>query len=228
MRLMRVGAGLLCLLWAWVAMAAATTHSVTGDVQLTPMQGSSSALATGQRVEAGATVKTAGNAQAVLRFDDGQMIALAGNSTFVINDYKFNAHKPEEGSFVASLLRGGLRAVTGIIGESKKENVTIKGAVATMGIRGTDFMLFLDQRLFLIVLQGAVAAGNDAGEEVFDEVKQPLGLVASSSIKARRADGTEFPAEAQAAFRQLEALSLSDRIRKPDPKDPTCGDRRTR
>lgn len=214
------------LLWSLFAWAAATTHTVNGDVQLIPQNAAAGKLAIGQRVETGATIKTATNGMAVLRFDDGQMIAVAGNSTFVVKDYQFNPHKPQESNFVGSLVRGGLRAVTGIIGEARKENVKVETAVATMGIRGTDFQIFFDKQLFLSVLQGAITATNDGGSEGFDEKDQPLGLVSNKETKARRAEMSEFPAEAQAAFRQLEALALSDRIRKPDPRDPTCSDRR--
>jgi hypothetical protein len=216
----------LLMLWSSLGFAAATTHSVVGDVNLTPAQGQPSKLAVGQRIESGAMIKTSYDGTAVLRFDDGQMISVAVNSTFVVTEYKFNAHKPTESSFVGSLVKGGIRAVTGIIGEANKQNVTIKTPTATMGIRGTDFQLYYDNRLYISVLDGAVSATNDAGTAVFDAKRQPLGIVTSPQSIPRPATANEIPAAAQAPFRQMQMQPLSDQIRKPNPADPTCSDRR--
>lgn len=214
------------LLWSCVAMAAATVITVNGHVQMTPVTGKPDQLAPGQRVEVGAAIKTGENSGTSLRFDDGQMIALSSNTSFVVNEYKFNAHKPEEGSFIVSLLRGGMRAVTGIIGETNKSNVTFKTEAATMGIRGTDFQMFYENQLYLSVLDGAISATNEGGETVFDAKSLPFGKAVNAATKATPITIDEFSAAALAAFRVLQMLPLSDKLRKPDPLDPTCGDRR--
>jgi len=89
------------VLWFWscLTLAAATTQALSGDVQMAPANGEYGSLAFGQRVETGATIKTASTGRVVLRFDDGQMVSIAESSLFVINNYKFNAHKPEEAIF---------------------------------------------------------------------------------------------------------------------------------
>lgn len=225
-QLRRATAFLILLLWSCVSLAAATVITVKGDVQMTPLQGIPGQLASGQRIESGAAIKTGANGETALRFDDGQMLALSGSTSFILNEYKFNAHKPEESSFIASLLKGGLRAVTGIIGETNKNNVTIKVDVATVGIRGTDFMLFYDNELYIAVLDGAISATNRGGEAIFDAKAQPTGMAINADTKAQPATEDRFPAAAQGAFRILQAYPLSDTIRKPNPKDPTCGDRR--
>lgn len=224
--LRNITAFLVLLLWSCVALAAATVITVQGDVQMIPLQGSPSKLAPGQRIETGASIKTSANGEISLRFDDGQMLALSPSTSFIINEYKFNPHKPEESSFIASLLKGGLRAVTGIIGETNKNNVTFKTDVATVGIRGTDFMLHHGREMYLSVLEGAISANNAAGEEVFDAKLQPFGMVANAQNRPRPTQKDMLPAEVEGAFRILQALPLSDKIRKPNPQDPTCGDRR--
>lgn len=217
---------LVLLLWSCVALAAATVITVQGDVQMTPAQGPPSQLAPGQRVETGAGIKTSANGETSLRFDDGQMLSLASSTSFIINEYKFNPHKPEESSFIGSLLKGGLRAVTGIIGETNKNNVTFKVEVATVGIRGTDFALYYDRELYLAVQEGAIFAKNEGGEEVFDAKLQPFGVVVNAQTKPRPITKDKLPASAQGSIRVLQTHPLSDTIRKPNPKDPTCGDRR--
>lgn len=217
---------LALMLWLPAAWSAATTHAVAGDVLLTPAKGAEGKLAVGQRVETGATIKTAHGANAVLRFDDGQIVSVGSDSLFVITEYKFDPHKPKEGSFVGSLFKGAVRAVTGVIGETNKDNVKVKTPAATIGIRGTDFGLFLDSRLYLHVYDGAISATNAGGQMVFSATNQPYGIVASPQTAPRAAQPEELPAAVQGTFRQFQGQPLSDKIRKPDPKDPTCADRR--
>ena len=74
-----------------LAFAAATTQAVSGEVQMAPAMGEYTALAFGERVETGATIKTGPNGRVVLRFDDGQMLSISEGSLFVIlllDDFK--------------------------------------------------------------------------------------------------------------------------------------------
>lgn len=216
---------LILLLWSCLSFAAATTQAVSGDVQVAPAKGDYGTLAFGQRVETGATIKTGGNGRVVLRFDDGQMVSISESSLFVITDYKFNAHKPAESSFAVSLFKGGMRAVTGAIGEANKNNVTIKTQVATVGIRGTDFQLYMDNKLFINVISGAIVAANEAGSMVFDAKSQATGQVTSAQSKPQAAPPTAFPATAQGAFRLQQQQPLMGPVKEPNPQDPTCKDR---
>lgn len=214
------------LLWSCIALAAATVVMVNGEVTVASARGPLGQLAVGQRVEAGVMIKTGSSSDVSLRFDDGQMLALSANASFFINEYKFTLHKPEESSFVGSLLKGGLRTVTGIIGETNKNNVKFKVEVATVGIRGTDFALHYDGELHLAVLDGVIVAKNDGGEEVFDANLHPYGKVVSAKAKPRHIKENQLPADALGAFRILRAYPLSNTIWKPNQLDPTCEDRR--
>lgn len=207
------------------AWAGATTLSVSGDVQLTPKGGGSARLAEGQRVDPGAALKTGPNSGVTIRFDDGQMLALTSNTSLVIDAYRFNPHKPEDGGIVASLLRGGIRTVTGLIGKAAPQSIEVKTPVATIGIRGTDFQLFIDSRLFISVGDGAIGVSNASGEAVFDSAKLPLGIVPDAQSKPRAATLSEFSADAIAAMRRLD-IEPNFNTRKPDPNDPSCTDRR--
>ena len=207
------------------ADAAATTIAVSGDVTMQPKSGSAGQLAEGQRVESGATLKTAANGSMTLRFDDGQLTALSANTTYVINEYRFNAHKPEEGGVVSTLLRGGLRTVTGLIGKLNPGEVLVKTSVATIGIRGTDYQLFLDGRLHVHVLDGAIGVRNQGGEQVFSPRTEPTGIATSQIERPVPVRFSELPADAQGAFRQLEANPVVG-SKPANPSDPTCADRR--
>jgi hypothetical protein len=216
----------LLLIWPWLAWAGATATAVTGTARLTPAKGNGEPLVVGQRIESGARVETGEGSGAVLRFDDGQVIALTANTNYRVDDFRFNPHKPEEGSFVSTLFRGALRAITGLIGESNKKGFAMKTETATIGIRGTDFNLHHDGQLYIQVIEGAVVAANSGGETVFDAAGQPLGIVASKTSPPRHAEPGELPAAVIANFRVLSSTPLTGRERAPNPSDPTCSSRR--
>ena len=48
------------------------------------------------------------------------------------------ATSSDSGRTVFSLLKGGFRAITGLIGKTRKDDYSIQTSVATIGIRGTD------------------------------------------------------------------------------------------
>lgn len=226
-RLRALASFIALMLLSWLALAAATTTAVTGSVEATSQKGVSGALAVGQRIESGATVKTGERSSTVLRFDDGQSISLAGNTTFVLVEYNFDPHKPAEGGLVATLLRGAMRAVTGVIGETAPQSVKFTTVTATVGIRGTDFNLHLvDSRLYIQVAQGAVSASNSAGTEVFDAVRRSTGMVSSSSTLPQTLQPSELPPNVLGDFRQLSAVPITGKERRPGADDPTCSDRR--
>jgi len=69
---------------------------------------------------------------------DKALIALRSNSEVKIDEFKLGATK-EEDVGIFSLLRGGFRAVTGIIGKRLRSAYKMRTTTATIGIRGTDY-----------------------------------------------------------------------------------------
>ena len=98
-------------------------------------------LLTGGAVFEGDVLETASGTVAVLAFRDGGRITLQPNTRFRIDRYSFDDKKPETGSSFFSLLRGGLRAVTGVLGRSAPRAYRMNTPLATIGIRGTSFDL---------------------------------------------------------------------------------------
>lgn len=84
------------------------------------------------------SIVTGGSSFVVLAFKDGTKITIRPNSVFVIKAYRFKKDNNDKASF--RLAKGGLRAVTGGINKNKGEKMRITTPVATMGIRGTDFI----------------------------------------------------------------------------------------
>lgn len=129
---------ILCLLAGTSAWAAAgKTIFASGEAQAQDPQNVSRALRRGDAVNSGDTLIT-GAGKLQVRFSDGGLISLQEHTRFVVDDYNFE-ESGDKASF--SLLKGGLRAVTGTIGVRSKETYSVTTPVATIGIRGTGFTL---------------------------------------------------------------------------------------
>ncbi|MDP3651826.1 MAG: FecR family protein [Rhodoferax sp.] len=189
------------------AYAAATIQSLNGDVRAEATGGAASAATSSQRLDAGATVHTGANGQAMLRFDDGQLVALSPNSSFKIEQFRYDAAKPEQNNVVMSLFRGALRMVTGLIGQRDHSKFALKTPTATIGIRGTDFMLALANQSYVQVIQGGVAATNAAGTVAFSA--GTTGMVAGASTLATSVAASAIPASVGATFSSLGSLSMA-------------------
>jgi len=145
--------------------AAGKVEFVIGNVQAIGPDGRSRSLAKGADIDAGDTIQT-GNGRAQVRFVDGGFISLTPNTEFKVNEYNYSgqADGSEKGFF--GLVKGGLRAVTGAIGHTNKKTYIVNTPVATIGIRGTEFLATMDQKLVVRVGDGAIYLANAAGDIV--------------------------------------------------------------
>ena len=125
-----------CAFASLVFANSAIVTSLTGTVTAQAGSAPARTLRQGDEVVQGMTVTTGANSSAVLRFADGQVAALTGNSQMAITTYKFE-QQTGAGSVLLSLVRGGMRAITGLIGKAHPQQVTYRAATATIGIRGT-------------------------------------------------------------------------------------------
>jgi len=75
-----------------------------------------------------------------ISMNDETMLSLGSNSSIVIDRYTFNP-VTREGQVETSMLKGTLRFVTGLIGRLHPEAIKVQTPTATMGIRGTDFIV---------------------------------------------------------------------------------------
>lgn len=133
-------AGLLALGFlptAAAAPAGKVTYSI-GEVSAVATGGAVRALKRGDAVVAGDRLVTA-NGRLQIRFMDGGLVALQPGTEFTIDDYAAPAATGGSGRSFFSLLRGGIRAVTGAIGRVNRGNYRVKTSVATIGIRGTTY-----------------------------------------------------------------------------------------
>lgn len=136
-------------------------------------------LVRGAAVQNGDTLRTGETSNMQVRFTDESITALRSNSEFRIDDYKFEGGTNVGKSFF-SLVKGGMRSITGLIGRFNRENYAVKASTATIGIRGTHFALAqcsndcfnkdgsqAENGLFGGVTEGRIAVNNQAGEKEF-------------------------------------------------------------
>jgi hypothetical protein len=103
-------------------------------------------LAYGSAVRNGDVLRTGSTSNLQVRFIDESMLAMRENSEVRIDEFRFSGKEDgsERGFF--SLLKGGLRQVTGLVGRTNHKNYQMNSIVGTIGIRGTDFATTLCQK----------------------------------------------------------------------------------
>lgn len=133
---------------------------------------------TGGPLYEGEKLKTGFSSFAVLAFKDKSRITLKSDSIFEIKKHYYDENKPSASSAFMTLLRGGFRAVTGLIGKSNRAAYKMRTPVATIGIRGTGYDIQCEgdcvadepkalitpiEQLFNAVIKSAVAALDGEG-----------------------------------------------------------------
>ncbi len=172
---------------------------VTGEIKAFN-KGESRLLARGSLIREGDALISGKTGRTQVRMSDGALIALRPNSMFRFDSYSYNKNKASESNSIFSLIRGGFRTITGLIGRNNKKNYQVNTLVATIGIRGTHYGLTLCQKgdcgagyegdiedgLYGSVIEGKIAAKNETGLFTFsnDEYfhvsavnSQPRGLL---------------------------------------------------
>lgn len=190
-QLQRLATRTLCALWlllGGLSLAAAAAENgvvmnVTGTLTAKSPDGSLRVLAVKAPVAPGDTLITGRESYARVKFPDGGEISLRPDSHFKILSFHFNEQQPEKDSAGFSLLKGSMRALSGLVGKrGDPDSYQIKTLAATAGIRGTEFGLLLCQGdcanvpsptgtppadgLHSDVGQGTVILKNDAGSQL--------------------------------------------------------------
>lgn len=114
---------------------------VRSGLVATSIDGVPRKLKAGSAIFEGDTLVTKTNAYAIVVFKDKSRISLQSNTIFRVDEMQFSEEKAEDSTALFSLLRGGLRAVTGLIGKLNPRKYSMRTSVATIGIRGTGYDL---------------------------------------------------------------------------------------
>lgn len=75
-----------------------------------------------------------------ISMNDETLLSIGPNSTLVIDKYSYDP-VTRDGTVATSILKGTLRYVTGLIGRAHPQAIKVTTANATIGIRGTEFIV---------------------------------------------------------------------------------------
>lgn len=171
------------LFFAGLAFAnTATLTAITGTVQAQTGPAPARTLRVGDLVRQGDTVITGAASSAVLRFEDGQVAALTANSRMTITAYQYNP-QTQSGNVLLSLIDGGMRAITGLIGRRSPDNVAYRAATATIGIRGTDITIVTSGGNIVVTVAEGIISYSVAG-------RPPVTVNAGNAIATTNERGT--------------------------------------
>ncbi|HET9733756.1 MAG TPA: FecR domain-containing protein, partial [Burkholderiales bacterium] len=122
----------------------------------------------------GDSIVTGSNSLAQLRMSDGGAVSVRADTQLKLEGYRFLGPEDRESNFAVSILKGGFRALTGLIGRNNRQNVRISTSSMTLGVRGTDFevvhvlqpMPDVPAGTYNRVYDGAITVQNRAGASI--------------------------------------------------------------
>ncbi|MYN21135.1 iron dicitrate transport regulator FecR [Rugamonas sp. FT107W] len=124
----------------WAAQVVGTVVQLSGPLLSKKADGVVRILSMRSEVESGDMLVTEKNTYAMVKFIDNSEITLKPGTTFKVENFSYDAGKPEADNASFNLVKGGLRSVTGLLGKRNKEKFAMKTPSATIGIRGTTFI----------------------------------------------------------------------------------------
>lgn len=164
-----------------VAEPAGSVTHLAGTLTVKRADGTTKLLATKSEIAEGDELITQQDTYARVKFVDGGEVVLRPNTQLKVATYAYSEDKPQSDNIVLSLVRGGLRAVTGLLGKRNRDRFKLETTTATIGIRGTHF--------------GALMCANDcASIPTTSGQTPPDGLhvdVAAGSIVVTNSGGTQ-------------------------------------
>jgi hypothetical protein len=176
------GFGLMLAAALALAAPAGTVTHLSGTISAKRADGSTKLLSINSEVQEGDELTTQRETYARIRFADGGEVVLRPETALKVTSYAYDEAKPGSDNVVLGLLRGGLRAITGLIGKRNRDAFKVNTTTATIGIRGTHFGALLcdgncagvptvsgqapENGLHVDVASGAIVVTNGAGQQV--------------------------------------------------------------
>ena len=94
----------------------------------------------GTRLQGADVVKTGADGSVGITMTDNSLLSAGPNSVLALDRYDFDS-TTNAGRFDASLQRGTLAVVSGRLAKQSPEAMTLRTPSATLGVRGTEFVV---------------------------------------------------------------------------------------
>jgi hypothetical protein len=168
-------------------------YLVKGNVFVTQGGIPAHKLVNSEPIVSNTVINTGDGSAALLKFEDGETVTMQANSILNVREYLYDAKRIKHSSMVFSMFKGGMRFITGLIGKLNKQAFRLSTPNATIGIRGTEFMVAMaGQSMYSQVLKGKIAMTNAAGMRVVGAGH--TAVVASSATPASLVSASAIPA----------------------------------
>ncbi len=152
-----------------------------GRASVRDTNGNIQGLEINSQVYEGDRITTAAGANLYILMDDGAEIFLKRDSIIKISKYVITSGYDKNSSSILDLIRGGLRKITGAIGASALSSYQVQTGLATIGIRGTEYVIKLcklddcnqtvsrndpDAKLHAVVLEGVITLTTEEETQI--------------------------------------------------------------
>jgi len=152
-----------------------------GRASVKDLDGNILGLEINSQIYEGDRITTEVGSSVYILMDDGAEIFLKGDSIVKISEYVITSGYDEGSSSILDLIRGGLRKITGAIGSSAISNYSVQTGLATIGIRGTEYVVKLcklddcsqnvsrndpDAKLHAVVLEGMITLTSEEDTKI--------------------------------------------------------------
>ena len=155
-------------------------------------------------VNSGTVVRTGNSSHAVLKFEDGQVVSLQANSTLLVREYIYNPQQVKKSNIVFSMLKGGMRFITGQIGHLNPKAFRLATPDATISVQGTEFLVVIVNNVtYSQVISGSIRMTNAAGTTVLTAGHNAR--ISSSDVLVKRVPAASLPAD---TFSQITVIPV--------------------
>lgn len=156
----------LCGGYALAGQAVGTVTHLSGPLLAKKSDGTTKVLTRASAVEEGDTLVTEKRTYARIKFTDSSEVTLKPGTQFKVERFAFDEKNPKGDSAVMSLVKGGLRSMTGKVGKRGNQDAyEMKTPIATIGVRGTIYIAeFIPEEAAVSESNRVNLAALDAGQ----------------------------------------------------------------
>lgn len=152
---------------AWAA--GGYIYEATGIVSAGEGKNATHAVSKNDLIPSDTVVNTGDKSYAVLKFEDGQVATMQANTAIYVKEYRYDSANAENGNIILSGFTGGMRFITGLIGQRNHKTFRLSTPNATISTSGTEFLVATNNNtLYSQVVSGSISMINEAGVAVFN------------------------------------------------------------
>ena len=123
----------------WAQESIGFVKTVSGDASVTSA-GKLVKAVPGTPVHVNSVLKTGPKASMGVTFKENQVMSFGPDTELTIDEYLYAPAKGDL-KFAASMSKGTLNVVSGVIAKLKPESVSVKTPTGTIGVRGTNYVI---------------------------------------------------------------------------------------